>query len=152
MFFRILLDARNNAVCVALNVFSDRTGLTFVPFPEEKRGRSVSDSEVVAMCKEQGIDALVSFNHRDFGKKKALYRDLMTAGVSVVVLRPPDKPAFTPERQVSLIMQHTRCIETHLTETHLVGPILLRLSATECRQRTIEEIESEFTDRERRLP
>jgi len=112
----------------------------------------MEDDRVVQYCKLEGFDAVVSFNHKDFGKKKALYRDLLAAGVSVVVLRPPDQPAFTPERQVSLIMQHTRCIERNLSESQLLGPILLRLTRTECRKRTLEEIEAEFTKGPRKLP
>jgi hypothetical protein len=144
------LDTRDGSVSTALNAFNARTGLTTRSLRTEKRG--MKDDEVVRYCKDEGFDGVVSFNHRDFGKKKALYRDLMAAGVSVVVLRPPKHPAFTPERQLSLISQHLKCVERHLTGVQLLGPILIRLSPTECRQKTLEEIEAEFTENTRRLP
>jgi hypothetical protein len=106
----------------------------------------MSDSEVVQFCGERGIDAVVSFNHRDFGKKKALYADLLGAGVSVVVLRPPKQFAFTPERQAALILQHFICIEKRLADAALTGPILLRLSPSECKLRTLADLEEEFSE------
>jgi hypothetical protein len=144
------LDTHDGSVSIALNAFTARTGLTIRSLRTVKRG--MKDDEVVQYCKDEGFNAVVSFNHRDFGKKKALYRDLMAAGVSVVVLRPPKNPGFTPERQVSLISQHLQCIERHLTGVQLLGPILIRLSPTECRHRTLDEIEAEFTKDSRRLP
>jgi hypothetical protein len=144
------LDNNDGSVSTALNAFTVRRALAFRSLRTDKRG--MQDDEVVRYCKDEGFDAVVSFNHRDFGKKKALYRDLMAAGVSVVVLRPPKQPAFTPERQASLITLHLRCIERHLTEMQLLGPVLIRLSPTECRQRTLGEIEAEFTADARTLP
>jgi hypothetical protein len=70
----------------------------------------------------------------------------------VVVLRPPKNPAFTLERQVSLIHQHLKCIGRHLTDVQQLGPILISLSPTECRQRTLDQIEAEFTPDPRKLP
>jgi hypothetical protein len=142
------LDTREGIVSAALNSFTSRTGLSFRSLLTDKRG--LTDEQVVEYCGRNGFAAVISFNHRDFGKKKALYRDLMASGVSVVVLRPPKNPAFTPERQAGLVIHHIRCVEQHLQETK--SPILLRLSPTECRQRTLEEIEAEFSGDTRNLP
>ena len=145
------LDTREGHVADALNGLGQRNGLTFRAFHKDRPRLKMTDPEVVEYCRDNDFDALISFNHKDFGKKKALYRDLVACGVSVVVLRPPEEPAFRPERQAALLFQHLRCIAKHLDETPLLGPILLKLTATECVQRTLQELEDEFAGK-RRLP
>jgi hypothetical protein len=145
------LDTPRGIVADALNIFTQRTGIRFEAFHAIRPRLKMSDREIVEFCAEQDFDGLVTFNHQDFGKKKALYRDLMASGVSVIVLRPPDHPAFRVERQAALIFQHMRCLEARLAETPLLGPVLLKLSISQCIPRTLQELEDEIEGK-RRLP
>jgi len=143
------LDTPQATVTHALNSFHLRSGLSFKSLRTETRG--LLDPDIPAYCKRENIVALVSFNHKDFGKKIPLYRELIAQGISVVVLRPPPVPAFTPERQAALILLHMRCIETHLNDV-TAGPILLRLSPSECRRRELADLQAEFEGGTRKLP
>jgi hypothetical protein len=135
------LDTHDGAVAKALNAMENYLGLSFSALRLESPG--LTDEEIPNHCRKRGHDALVSFNHRDFGKKLPLYEALLQAGISIVVLRPPKQVAFSPERQLALISHHARCIRKHLTAAALTGPVLIRLSPTECRQRSITEITAE---------
>ena len=142
---RLLLDEQLDypagTVAAALNQFAPRSDCTFERFPAGRAG--MADPEIPEHCRQNGFLALVSFNHRDFGRKLELYAELIEQGVSVVVLRPPDEEPFTPERQGALILRHLRRIAQLLAAAD--RPILVRVSPAECRQRTLDDLRGEFS-------
>jgi hypothetical protein len=55
--------------------------MTFRAYKKDRPKLKTTDPEIVEYCKTHDFDALVSFNLQDFGKKKALYHDLLASGV-----------------------------------------------------------------------
>lgn len=46
------------------------------------------DPEIPPLCRDEGIDVLVTMNVRDFGARKHYYASLIEHGVHVIVVRP----------------------------------------------------------------
>jgi hypothetical protein len=87
----------------------------------------------------------VTANVKDFGAKLALYEALMEAGISVVLLRPsPKARALTPEAQMAALVTHSLRIGAELRAA--TEPILIRLTLTELRVRTLREVREQVLD------
>jgi hypothetical protein len=140
------LDSPDMRVARALDIIGASHDLSFRSLRTEAAG--LKDQDIPAYCEQEGIDALVSFNVRDWGAKDALYRALIEAGVSIVVLRPQAKKSLTVEQQLSMLSKHLKAIGNHL---HQGGHVLLRLNESSCRKWTLEELREEIAW-EGRLP
>jgi hypothetical protein len=140
------LDSPDMRVARALDIIGASHDLSFRSLRTEAAG--LKDPEIPAYCEREGIDALVSFNVRDWGAKDALYRALIEAGVSIIVLRPQAKKSLTVEQQLSVLSKHLRVIGGHL---HEGGNVLVRVNESGCRKWTLEELRKEIA-REGRLP
>lgn len=71
-----------------LNAESQRHECTFQVLPKDAEG--FGDDELPEVCRREGATALLTNNKDDFGVEIALYRALMAANVSAVVLRLPN--------------------------------------------------------------
>lgn len=140
------LDSPDMKVARALDIMGASHALSFRSLRTEAPG--LKDEEIPAYCEREAVDALVSFNVRDWGAKDALYRALIEAGVSIVVLRPQVRKSLTIEQQLSLISKHLRVIGEHL---HTGERVLLRVNESGCRKWTLQELRDEIAG-EGRLP
>jgi hypothetical protein len=140
------LDSPDMRVARGLDIFGASYDLSFRTLRTEAPG--LKDEEIPGYCKREGIHALISLNVRDFGAKDALYRALMEAGVSIIVLRPQAKKSLTVDQQASLLTKHLRFISEHL---HGGENILIRVNESGCRKLTLEELR-ELVAGEGRLP
>jgi hypothetical protein len=101
------------------------------------------DADIPALCEHHGINVVFTMNVRDFGAKLTLYQALMAAGVSVVVARP--KQNLDRGQQAALFLQHGARIRRLLDEAD--GPILISASASGVRERSLEELTAEITEK-----
>ena len=65
-------------------------GCEFVSFPPSYRGRKIPDERVPGICRREGAAALLSINVHDFAARLVYFQALLGAGVSAIVLRPPN--------------------------------------------------------------
>ena len=115
------LDSPDMRVARALDIIGASHDLSFRSLRTESPG--LKDEDIPAYCEREGIDALVSFNVRDWGAKDALYRALIEAGMSVIVLRPQAKKSLSVEQQLSMLSKHLKVIGGHLHEgEHVLLP------------------------------
>lgn len=140
------LDSPDMKVARALNIMGDSYDLSFRSLRTESAG--LKDPDIPAYCEREGIDALVSFNVRDWGAKDALYRALIEAGVSIIVLRPQAKKSLSVDQQLAMLAKHLRVIGGHLHEGEHV---LVRVNESSCRKWTLEALREEIAF-EGRLP
>jgi hypothetical protein len=142
-----LLDEQlDDAVAPALNALSRRHGMTFESL--RKIGPGTKDSAIPALCGQRGFDALVSANVKDFGARLPLYERLLESDISVVVVRPGHE-TLTPEVQVSILSLHSREIGRRLSDK---PPTLLRVTRSEVKERSLDELRNEILGEERQLP
>lgn len=106
------------------------------------------DSEIPRLCREEGIDCLVTANVRDFGARKFYYQALLAEDLHVAVLR-PGKVKFYEEEQLSLLSRSIRAIRSIILSAE--SPQLIACTASRVRPRSIDELIEEF-DRGQRLP
>jgi hypothetical protein len=106
------------------------------------------DPTIPGLCKERGFETLATANVRDFGARLPLYRRLLENGVHVVVVR-PGRETLTPEVQVAILMHHSREIARRLSGKL---PTLLRVTRSEVKERTLDELLDEILGEGRRLP
>ena len=107
-----------------------------------------ADDEIPRLCREKGIDCLVTANVRDFGARKFYYQALLAEDLHVAVLR-PGKVKFYEEEQLSLLSKSYRAIRTVAVSAE--NPQLMACTASGVRSRSIDELVEEF-DRGQRLP
>lgn len=78
-----------------LNAHGKRYGCAFRVLPESATG--FDDDELPEICRREGAVALLTNDRHDFGVEIALYRALIGAGVSAVVLRLPNEKTERPD-------------------------------------------------------
>lgn len=111
----------------------------------EDYGRlGIKDEEIPPFCEEHGIETLFTLNVKDFGAKLFYYASLMDAGVSVVVLR-ATKQQLDVGQQAALVLTHQARIRKILTASHI--PTLIKVTISDIRERTLEELAAEVEDR-----
>jgi hypothetical protein len=142
------LDSPDMRVARSLDIIGESHGCSFRSLRIESPG--LKDPEIPDYCKQNAIDALVSFNVRDWGAKDWLYKALLEAGVSVVVLRPQAKKSLSVEAQASLLTKHIRTICKNLADAH-PDCVLLRCNESGCVKRTLEDLREEISS-EGKLP
>lgn len=143
----LLLDEQlDTAVADALNAFQYRHGCIYRSIRGLASG--LKDEDIPEFCKNQGIEALVTANVRDFGAKLGLYQALLDADISVVVVRPSGKQALTPEVQLSILSGQSIVIARRLTKSK--GPLLLRVTQGGVVARTLGQLRAEIAGK--RLP
>lgn len=99
------------------------------------------DPEIPGICRERGVDALITVNVRDFGAKKLLYEALLSQGISVIVLRPGGMK-MDVVGQARLILDHFRRIQVTLRDA--AGPILVVATPSNARSRRLEDLIAEI--------
>lgn len=92
---------------------------------------------------------LLTANVRDFGAKLQLYEQLLEQGVSVVVIR-PGRQTLTPNIQVSIVAMHSTTMFRRAEDAQ--GPILLRASPSDVKERSLEELRAEIHGEGEGLP
>lgn len=111
-------------------------------------GPGTKDPAIPALCRQHGHDALVTANVKDFGARLPLYRRLLESDISVVVVR-PGRETLTPEVQVSILSLHSREISRRLSGK---PPMLLRVTRSEVKVRSLDELLEEILGENRQLP
>jgi hypothetical protein len=80
-----------------LDELGSQYGCSFVALPIAHRGIGTPDDEVARICRREGAAALLTANYKDFAAKIVYYQALLSAGVSVVVLRQPNPRMDDPD-------------------------------------------------------
>jgi hypothetical protein len=144
----LLLDEMFDAeVASALNVLAYRHGCIYTAIRSVAAG--AQDEVIPGICRDRGVTALVTANVVDFGAKVALYKALIEAGVSVVVVR-PSKRALTPEVQMGMLSEHSVRLARMLEAAR--ESVLLSLTPRGVTERSLEQLRDEIEGRGRRLP
>lgn len=102
------------ALAANLNVEGKRYGIAFRVLPESAEG--FDDDDLPEVCRKEGAIALLTNNKVDFGVEVALYRALIKAGVSAVVLRLPNSRVEKPDLAwlTARLTKHLRSIVREL--------------------------------------
>ena len=112
------------------------------------RDPGTPDAEIPGVCREEGVQTLITANVRDFGAQKFHYQALLAEGLHVVVLR-PGKVRFYEEQQLGLLSHSYRRIRVITHDA--TDPRLLACTPGGVRERTIDDLIHEF-DKGKRLP
>jgi hypothetical protein len=107
---------------------------------EDYGKQSMTDEEIPPFCEAEGIKTLFTLNVRDFGAKLFYYTSLIDAGVSVVVMR-ASKQQLDAGQQAAMVLNHQARIRKLLHAA--AAPILIRVTMSEAKQRTLEELVTE---------
>jgi hypothetical protein len=107
------------------------------------------DDDIPAVCRDHGQGALISLNFRDFGARKVLYQALLTAGVSVIVVR-PGRTKMTDANQLSLMASKYPVFSRIAADA--TAPVLVRVTHSDVIERSLEELIDEIQSGDRRLP
>lgn len=102
----------------------------------------MDDAEIPALCRSNGIDALVSLNVRDFGARKQYYVALNAEGIHVVVLRPDGKRQLHNGEHLALVAGQWPTIQRLLSAAS--EPLLLRVTMGRVVARTLAELLDEM--------
>jgi hypothetical protein len=123
-----------------LNDIGAQYGCSFVGLPHDYRNRSTPDDEVARICRREGASALLTANYTDFAAQVVYYQALVSAGVSVVVLRQPNPQTDTPDigYQVALIEPHLSSIVRRLGTTS--EPLLFIVNKSGLRIRRLQDL------------
>jgi len=127
------LDPRSATV---LNVIEDRHGCTFVSLRDLAPPKT-QDIEIPNICKRFDAVALVTADVKDFGAKAVYFEALLTAGVSVITLR-PQKRASVLEAQTALLLSWSREVANALRDAS--SPVLIRVNNSGISTRSLEEL------------
>lgn len=104
--------------------------------------QSTDDDALPRICRDNGFDAIVTVNVRDFGAKKVIYEALLQEGVHVVVIRPGKLTLYLSE-QVQLLSGSYRRVRALLASAS--EPTLVRVNpGGTADPRTVEELAAEF--------
>lgn len=107
----------------------------------DSQEQGAGDEEIPDICRQRGVDALITVNVKDFGAKKLLYEALLAQEISVVVLR-PGKMKMDAVGQAHLILDHFRRVQVILRDA--VAPTLIVVTASEARSRGLDDLIAEF--------
>jgi hypothetical protein len=123
-----------------LNGLGSQYGCEFVALPHTYRGRSIPDDEVARICAREGAAALLTANYMDFAAQLVYYQALVSAGVSVVVLRQPNPKIDIPDvdYQVALIEPHLQRIVRRLERAS--EPLLIVINRSGPRFKSLQEL------------
>jgi len=99
-------DLSSPALVARLNAISEQSGCTFQTLPEHAEGSD--DTDLPDVCQQEGAVAILTHDKSDFGAEIAVQQAVVTAGVSVVVLRLPNEKTQRPDLNflASRIMEH----------------------------------------------
>lgn len=126
-----------------MNILGAANGDSFLHIRNDLNMGGTDDKDIPSLCRENGCDALITINHKDFGAKKLLYQSLVQNGVTVVVVR-PGRMRMSPDNQVSLISGKYSAIRRAIQSApHL----LIRVTPTDVVSRTLDELIIESTTR-----
>lgn len=109
-------DAIWDELMERLSELGSEYGCSFVSWPRRYRNRRIGDEEVPEICRREGAAALLTLNYKDFGRHQVYYQALLSAGVSLIVLRQPNPRTYSPDvdYQVELVRPHLRNIVRQL--------------------------------------
>src|SRR5215217_4192307 len=102
------------ALATNLNTHAKQYGCVFHLLPQHAMG--FDDDDLPEVCRREGAVALLTNNKEDFGVEVALYRALIKAGVSAIVLRLPNPQVEKPDLAflTSRVVKHLRKIVREL--------------------------------------
>lgn len=144
---RFLYDENLDETAVrAIAVLGEREGEQHEHIVDHA-GRGLKDPEIPPLCARLDVRALVTVNHKDFGARKVYFQALISAGVSVVVIR-PGKGRFPPEQQTSVITRHLSRIRHELHAAR--APCLVKVSQSGVARRSLEDLVAEFDASDRK--
>jgi hypothetical protein len=103
--------------------------------------QGTDDDDIPALCKNHGVQTLVTANVKDFGARKRYYEALLAEGIHVVVVR-FGKAKPLPHIQVALLSAQYERIRHVLHDAD--GPTLVRVTASGAEPRSLEELIAEF--------
>ena len=99
------------------------------------------DSVIPGLCRDREIQVLVTVNHKDFGARKALYKALIDAHVSVVVVR-PGRLRFVKANQAMVLTGAYPTFTKYAVEAQ--NPTLIKVTPSGTVTRSLEELEAEI--------
>ncbi len=88
-------DLSSPILAARLNALSAESGCTFQTLPEHAEGSD--DADLPEVCLQEGAVALLTHDKSDFGAEIAVQQAVVTAGVSVVMLRLPNQKTQRPD-------------------------------------------------------
>ncbi len=102
------------------------------------------DEIIPGLCSDNDCHALITSNHKDFGAKKALYEALLASGIHVVVVR-PGKLGWKRDQQIALLVDKVKAIVETILEAESVDEhIMVRVTPTDVKKRTLEDLVNEI--------
>ena len=88
-------DLSSPVLAARLNALSEESGCTFRILPEYAEG--FDDAELPEVCRQEDAIAILTHDKSDFGAEIAVQQAVVTAGVSVVMLRLPNQKTQRPD-------------------------------------------------------
>jgi len=88
-------DLSSPVLAARLNSLSGESGCTFQTLPEHAEG--LDDADLPQVCLQEGAVALLTHDKSDFGAEISVQQAVVTAGVSVVMLRLPNDKTQRPD-------------------------------------------------------
>jgi hypothetical protein len=135
-------------VARALTILGEASGDAFSHILDfEPKG--TLDDDIPKVCRDNSQDVLISLNVRDFGAKKVLYQALLSAGVSVIVVR-PGNVKMTDSAQLSIMSSKYPHFSKKCRGAAV--PLLVRVTQSDVTERTLDELIKEIQSGDRRRP
>jgi hypothetical protein len=137
-------DAIWDELMARLSDLGSEYGSTFVSWHRRYRNRRIGDNEVPEICRREGEAALLTLNYKDFGRHQVYYQALLSAGVSSIVLRQPNRHTYTPDvdYQVELVRPHLRNIVRQLERTD--EPLSFKINRSGIRINRLQDLITRF--------
>lgn len=137
-------DAIWDELMERLSVLGSEHGCTFVSWPHQYRNRRIGDERVPEICRQEGADALLTFNYKEFARHQVYYQALLSEGVSSIVLRQPNPHTYIPDvdYQVELVRPHLRSIVRRLERTD--EPLLFVVNRSKVRDNRLQDLIRKF--------
>jgi hypothetical protein len=88
-------DLSSPVLAARLNALSEESGCTFRTLPEHAEGSD--DADLPDVCRQEGAVAILTHDKSGFGAEIAVQQAVVTAGVSVVMLRLPNEKTERPD-------------------------------------------------------
>ena len=137
-------DAIWDELMERLSELGSEYGCTFVSWPHQYRNRRIGDEKVPEICRQEGADALLTFNYKDFARHQVYYQALLSEGVSSIVLRQPNPYTYAPDvdYQVELVRPYLRSIVGRLERTD--EPLLFKINRSGIRINRLQDLINRF--------
>jgi hypothetical protein len=131
-------DLSSPTLASSLNARGAQYGCIFRPLPDIAEG--LDDDELPRVCQKEGAVALLTHDKSDFGGAIAVQQALVTAGVSVIVIRMPNPKTERPDIDflTSRVAKHLRSIVEALEDAE--GSLSITLRKDKASVRSLREL------------